>query len=52
VPVLAATNLRVAFGTRVILDGVSLSVEPGERIGVVGRNGAGKSTLLKVLAGS
>ncbi len=49
--VLAATNIRVAFGSRVILDGVSLSIEPGERIGVVGRNGAGKSTLLKVMAG-
>ncbi len=40
-----------AFGTRVLLDGVSLGVASGERIGVVGRNGAGKSTLLKLLAG-
>ncbi|HZW07649.1 MAG TPA: ABC-F family ATP-binding cassette domain-containing protein, partial [Phycisphaerales bacterium] len=43
--------LRVAFGLKVILDGVSLSIEPGERIGVVGRNGGGKSTMMKVLAG-
>jgi len=51
-PILAATNLRVQYGTDVVLDGVSLSVEPGERIGVVGRNGGGKSTLLRALAGA
>jgi ATP-binding cassette subfamily F protein 3 len=50
-PLLSATNIRHAYGDRVILDGVSISVEPGERIGIVGRNGTGKSTLLKILAG-
>ena len=50
-PLLSATNLKVAFGLKVILDGISLSIEPGERIGVVGRNGGGKSTMMKVLAG-
>jgi ABC transport system ATP-binding/permease protein len=40
-----------AYGPRVLLDGVSLGVNEGERIGVVGRNGAGKSTLLALLAG-
>ncbi len=50
-PILAATNLRLNYGQRVIIDGVSLSIEPGERVGVVGRNGTGKSSLLKILAG-
>jgi ATP-binding cassette subfamily F protein uup len=43
---------HLAYGTRTLLDGVSLGVAVGERIGVVGRNGAGKSTLLEVLARS
>jgi ATP-binding cassette subfamily F protein 3 len=50
-PVLTATNIRLAFGTRVVLDGVSLAVEPAERIGIVGRNGCGKSTLMKIMCG-
>jgi ATP-binding cassette, subfamily F, member 3 len=50
-PVLSATNIELSFGTRVILDKVSLSLEPAERIGIVGRNGGGKSTLMKILCG-
>ena len=39
-----------AYGTRTLLDGVSLGLAEGDRVGVVGRNGGGKSTLLKLLA--
>jgi capsular polysaccharide transport system ATP-binding protein len=39
------------IGLRRILDGVSVSVSPGEKIAVLGRNGAGKSTLVKIIGG-
>ena len=42
----------VSFGTRTLLDGVSLGVDEGDAIGVVGRNGDGKTTLLEVLTGT
>jgi ABC transport system ATP-binding/permease protein len=51
VPLVTLEDVRLAFGTRVVLDGVSTGVAPGDRVGVVGRNGAGKSTLLDVLGG-
>ncbi|GER22695.1 ABC transporter ATP-binding protein [Zafaria cholistanensis] len=47
---LGAENVSVAFGTRTVLDGVSLGLEDGDRIGMVGRNGDGKSTLMRLLA--
>lgn len=46
-------DITLGFGDpQPLLDGVSLDVEPGERIGIVGRNGAGKTTLLRLLAGT
>jgi len=47
---LGAENLHVALPDRVLLDAVTLGIEEGDRIGVVGRNGDGKSTLLRLLA--
>ena len=41
----------VGYGTRTLLDAVSLGVDEGDAIGVVGRNGDGKTTLLQVLTG-
>ncbi len=44
-------NLRHSYGGNHVLDGATLSIADGERIGLVGRNGCGKSTLMKALAG-
>jgi ATP-binding cassette subfamily F protein uup len=48
---LRTRNLRLSFGGPALLDGVNLTIEPAERVCLVGRNGCGKSTLLKVLEG-
>ncbi len=50
-PLLVLDNVAVGYGERVILDRVTLSVESGARIGLLGVNGAGKSTLVKLIAG-
>jgi ATP-binding cassette subfamily F protein 3 len=43
-------DVELRAGARLLLDGVSFRVQPGDRIGLVGRNGAGKTTLTKTLA--
>ena len=48
---LSLSNAHLAYGHVALLDATGLSLEPGERLGLIGRNGAGKSSLLKVVAG-
>ncbi|MEG3640641.1 ATP-binding cassette domain-containing protein [Magnetococcus sp. PR-3] len=44
-------KIRLGYGGPLILDGVDFTIEPGERVCLVGRNGSGKTTLFKVIAG-
>ncbi len=44
------TDVHLAYGPNILLEKVSLSIQSGERIGLLGRNGAGKSTFLKLLS--
>nr|WP_116206700.1 ABC-F family ATP-binding cassette domain-containing protein [Amycolatopsis circi] len=48
---ITATGLELRAGSRILLNGATLRIQSGDRIGLVGRNGAGKTTSLKVLAG-
>jgi ATPase subunit of ABC transporter with duplicated ATPase domains len=52
--VITATDLEVRAGARTLLsaEGPALRVQPGDRIGLVGRNGAGKTTTMRILAGA
>jgi len=50
-PFLVAQDLRKAFGSRVAVDGISLSLESGQILGLLGPNGAGKTTTVSMIAG-
>ncbi|GAA5222633.1 ABC-F family ATP-binding cassette domain-containing protein [Nesterenkonia rhizosphaerae] len=47
---MGAEGLTITFGTRTVLDNITLGIDAGDRIGIVGRNGDGKSTLMRILA--
>ena len=48
---LSAEHISKNYGTRQLLEDVSLYLEEGQKIGIIGVNGTGKSTLLRILAG-
>ena len=48
---LELTDVSLFVGNKLVLDGVNVSINPGDRIGIVGRNGVGKSQLMQVLEG-
>jgi ATP-binding cassette subfamily F protein uup len=51
-PLLSLNDVSLTFAGPALLDSVSLQIDDGERLGLIGRNGAGKSTLLKILEGA
>ena len=50
-PLITLDNASLAYGHHPLLDKAAFQLDPGERVGLIGRNGAGKSSLLKVIAG-
>jgi ATP-binding cassette subfamily F protein 3 len=50
-PLLTLANVHHAYGTHVVLDRATLSIEPGEKVGLIGRNGSGKTTLMRIMLG-
>jgi ATP-binding cassette subfamily F protein uup len=51
-PLLSVINAVKNYGNQPVLDGVSLTINEGDRVGLIGRNGCGKSTLLRIMAGA
>jgi ABC transport system ATP-binding/permease protein len=51
-PYITLDNASLAFGHHALLDHAAFQLDPGERVGLIGRNGAGKSSLLKAIAGT
>ncbi|MEC3862140.1 ATP-binding cassette domain-containing protein [Mesobacterium sp. TK19101] len=51
VPLLQLSDISLTFGGNPVFDALSLNIQPGDRVALVGRNGSGKSTLMKVMAG-
>lgn len=49
---LSVENISKSYGERVLLDDISLGIEEGDRVGIIGVNGTGKSTLLKIITGN
>jgi ATP-binding cassette subfamily F protein 3 len=51
-PLLSLANIRHQYGTQIVLDGATVAIDPGEKVGLVGRNGSGKTTLMRVMLGA
>jgi len=50
-PLITVDDVSIRFRGPALLDGVSCTIDAGQKIGLLGRNGAGKTTLLKMLGG-
>ena len=50
-PLLTLTNITHSYGSHLVLDGATMSMDPGQKVGLVGRNGSGKTTLMRVIRG-
>ncbi|MGH8476502.1 MAG: ATP-binding cassette domain-containing protein [Methylococcales bacterium] len=50
-PLVKLSEIAIGYANKTVLDGIELTIRPGDRIGLLGPNGAGKSTLIKLLAG-